>query len=278
MVYQIGNRRLSVISSLFCGRVNDVHICCEEGQGSESYVTLLVIKDRQTARAVVELAAGNDSRMPWLEAFPWRDEYCLLFEYRSPRPIREFFLINEYPGMDRWEKLGLGMVVRCMEESACSHAFLYLLLKQEQFHIDANGEIYVNYFLDLDMLDTGVEEGACTCACAELLAGWMGELGCPKSPELLLRKVDRAAYRSFRELYQDVKLIVSPEKKRGVIPRIIAWGYERRNLGFRLLVLFSFLLAAVALVTLVSQIVSGDVGWFRLLFHTFEKIGTETLS
>ena len=90
--------------------------------------------------------------------------------------------------------------------------------------------------------------------------------------------MDRAAYHSFRELYQDVKLIVSPEKKRGVIPRIIAWGYERRNLGFRLLVLFSFLLAAVALVTLVSQIVSGDVGWFRFLFHTFEKIGTETLS
>lgn len=227
---------------------------------------------------VVELAAGRDNRIPWLKVFSWRDGYCLLFEYRSPRPTRESFLINEYSGMDRWRKLELGMVVRCTEESTRSQAFLHLLLRQEQSHIDTDGEIYVNYFLGLDMLDTGVEEGACTYACVELPAEWMGELGCPRSPELLLRKMGRVAYRSFREPYQNVKLIVSPERKQGVIPRIIARRYKRKDLGFRLLVPFSFLLATVVLITLVSQIVNDDVGRFRLLSHTFEKTGTGTLS
>ncbi len=295
MVYQSGKRRLPVISTLFRGSVNDVHICCDEGSKSHSYVTLLVIKDRKTARIVVELEtrmaaereAGKDGQMPYLEAFPWQDQYCLLFEYRSPRPVREFFVEQAaLKDGETWEKLALGMVLRCMEESIRSYAFLYLLLKQEQFHMGADGEIYVNYFLDLEGLDAAMEEGQCVCACAGLLADLLeeyrrehpGKHQGKQNPELLEKKAERSAYRSFWELYQDVKLIASPKKQAGIFTRIKAWGYRRRELGFRLLVILSFALAALALVTLVSQLVTGDVGWFRLLFHTFDQIGTETLS
>lgn len=279
MVYQTGKRRLSVISTLFRGRVNDVHICCDEGTGMNSYVTLLVIKDRLTARAVVELEAGKESQMPYLEAFPWQDQYCLLFEYREPRPILEFFVEQaDLKAGEMWEKLAVGMVSRCMEESIRSNVYLDLLLKQEQFHIGADGEIYVNYFLDLAELDAAAKEGQCVCACASFLAGLLEEHQGKRNPELLLKKAERSAYRNFWELYQDVKLIASPKKRPGIITKFKAWGYRRQALGFRLLVILSFVLAALALVTLVSQLVTGDVGWFRLLFHTFDQIGTETLS
>lgn len=278
MVYQFGNRRLLVISSLYRGQVNDVHVCCEEGAAIKSHLLLLVIKDRQTARTVVEMEAGRGGEMPYLESFPWQDKYCLLFEYRSPRPVREFLVGNPDLGKgERWEKLALGIVLRCMEESVRSHAFLFLLLKQEQIHMGVDGRIYVNYCLDLEGLDPEVGEGACVCACAEFLGGLMRELYCGSNPELILRKADRRTYRNFRELYQDVRLICSPKNRPGMAARVKAWGYRRQEQGFRLLAVLCFFLAAVALVTLVSQLATGDVAWFRLLFHTFERIGTETL-
>lgn len=278
MVYQVGDRRLFVVSSLLQGQVNDVHICCEEGSRSKNYMTLLVIRDRQTARTIVEMTAGKKSHMPYLEAFPWRDQYCLLFEYRSPRPVCEFAVGN--PGLEHdagWEKLALGIVLRCMEESTRSNPFLYLMIRQNQIHLGTDGEIYVTYCLNLEEFDASVEERQCVCACAVYLANLMEESGCKKSPELLLRKAERSAYQNFRELYQDITLIFSPERRSGIISRIRAWGYRRREFGFKLLVVLCFLLAAAALVTLLSQLVTGDVGWFRLLFHTFDQIGTETL-
>ena len=91
------------------------------------------------------------------------------------------------------------------------------------------------------------------------------------------KKISRKSYDRFTELYKDIRITAVPKKKRGIRKRIKAWFVRRQDGLFRLLLCICLFLAILALVSLISQLLFGDIPWLRLLFNGFKTIGTESL-
>ena len=130
------------------------------------------------------------------------------------------------------------------------------------------------------------EERSCAACCAQLLMELLAEPAEGgrrsrrrklKSFELLQKKSQKNSYTGFAELYQDIKLTALPSAKVPLRGRLgHAWQSKRDGL-FRVLLVLCILLAAAAVVMLVSQLIFGDVPLLRLFHHTFDVIGTENL-
>lgn len=59
--------------------------------------------------------------------------------------------------------------------------------------------------------------------------------------------------------------------------RIRVWFARRQDVLFRILLCICLILGGLALVSLISQLLFGDIPWLRILFNGFKTIGTESL-
>lgn len=277
MIYENGKRRLSVISILHRGRVNDICICRDVSDRSGIFYTLLVIKEHETVLKIVRLTADWESKngKPDLEMFSDGSQYCLLFEYRQERPISRFFA-----GIDHLEDAVtclVRLVETCILAQRLPAPFLYLILVQKLVQIGPDGELYFTYGMDLEELDESAGEEDCTLVCAgfvlELAAGTRR---LEKRLSLVDKKLSRQAYRNFAELYRDLKVVKDLDKESHWI-QLLHWFMRIRGRLFKLFLCLCLLIALLAFITLLSQLLTGDVAWFKFLFHTFDQIGTETL-
>lgn len=278
MIYQHGELMLETVGVGLRGTVNNVFLCRDIGSPLGTLYTLVVVFDRVCAKRMTALmeAPRADLRegKPYLATFTNNEELCYLFPYRPDRRIATFaegqLLTNHLK-----ETCCINVMMECLS-TLLPHPLLYLVLLQNDLHMEKDGTVYFSYCFDLSQLNAGNDEQACTTLCAqrmlELLA--TNKRKKLKSYLLLQKRSTNSSYTCFPELYRDIRITAVDPKKENWMKRIRSYlGRNKDNL-FRVLLTISVIMVVLMLLIVVSQALFGDVPIFRLFKNAFEVIGT----
>lgn len=279
MVYQAGGLTLEVVQEVFCGRVNDVVTCRDTSSLSELYYTVLVIRDRGTAKRLLAIyeSAGDAARETYVRGMTWRDCFLMVYPYRAARPVGQFFR-TEVDKLSECEALCMNIVTECIA-SGVPYPILYLQLAQEQVHIQRDYEVYFGYKLDLAELSGGKGEQECASLCAKKLFLLLNDVSTERtaSYRLLEMKNRKEGYLRFTDLYKDLKAAAIPLEKEHFFARVKAFFSRNQDRMFRGLLVLCTSCGVVALIMILSQIIFSDIPLVRLFVNTMKQIGTESL-
>lgn len=279
MFYQSDRMKLERTRVVLQGAVNDVYICKDHEAKGEILYTLLVIKDHHIAKTyleIFELSAGKGQKA-YVESFSDQGHFCMVFPYRSERPLQSFYMGNTYLPEES-EKICTELILACMS-SGLPYPILYLVLTQGQIHLAQDHSLYFGYQFDLKELDQYKGEKECVLACARVLRGLLASKATVKgfTFRVLVKKIERESYRHFAELYKDVRLTSAPEKQKGMMRRLVSWLNKYRQGLTRILFILCILAVVLAVLSLISQLLFGEVAWLRLIINGFKVIGTQSL-
>jgi len=279
MFYQSQKMKLQSIRVVKQSKVNDILICRDLNTAAKTLYTLLVIKEHLTARKYLEAfeRAGLSAQDSYIESFSDNGAFCMVFAYKQERPIQDFYTGSAYT-LAECEEVCINVIMTCMT-SNLPYPVLYLILRQNQFHLSKDHTVYISYQIDLEKLDVEKTERDCAVECAALLR----ELLRPKASQkafsyrLLEKKITRKSYDRFTELYKDIRITAAPGKKMGILRRAVRWVKLNQDGIFHVLLVVCVILAVLAALSLISQLIFGDIPWLRILFNGFKTIGTESL-
>ena len=279
MVYQSQKMKLECVRTVRQNDINDILICQDLNTAARNLYTLLVIKEHQTARQYLEVfeRAGMSAQDSYIDSFSDRGAFCMVFEYKQERPLQNFYMGESYT-LAECEAVCINVIMACIT-SNLPYPLLYLLLKQEQLHLSKDHTVYFSYQIDLADLDPEKSERDCAVACASVLKELLRPKASQKafSYKLLEKKISRKSYDTFTELYKDIRIAGVSGQKQGIRKRIKAWFARRQDGLFRILLCICLVLGVFALVSVLFQLIFGDIPWLRILFNGFKTIGTETL-
>lgn len=282
MVYHTDGMILSPVREVFRGEVNDVLVCQDLRSPVRACYTLIAVKDRSTAKRLLAVmengrreSAGEE---PYLRLFSENDRLCLLFEYREERRL-DRFAEGQLTAMRDREHTAVNLVMACLS-SPLPFPLLFLALSGGNTHLSQDGGVYFTCYFDLARLDESIGEPQCVDRCVEVLLSLLQRSSRRqlKSFELLRKKAKRDAYNAFPELYRDIRITALPEEKTGLRQRIKGAWQRNRDMLFRVLLRVCAVVAVLALVILISQLIFGEFPLLRLFQNTFETIGTEDLT
>lgn len=279
MVYQTGNMLLQEVQRLHQGKVNDVMICQDLAADTQVYYTVMRIKDHTVAKKMVEIVdgAGQNGNKLCIAGFTWQQCHMMVFPYQKERPIKQF-LSSDIQTVKECEQICKNIIVECMA-SGIPYPILFLQLLQEQLHLQKDGNVYLGYCLDLEMLDEEVEERDCVTACGKYLFCLLENINSGKSTsyQLLQYKTMRNGYVKFSDLYKDLHTTASEEEKVSKKKKVKSLFGKVRDRIFGVLLAVSILVFVIALVMLISQVIFADIPFMRAFVNSFETIGTESL-
>ena len=258
---------------------NDIVICEDLSTAARNLYTLLVIKEHQTARTYLEIFehAHLSAQDSYIDSFSEQGAFCMVFAYKQERPLRDFYMGESYT-MTECENICIHVIMACIT-SNLPYPILYLILEQGQLHLSKDHSVYLGYQIDLKDLDSEKNERDCAVACASILR----ELLKPKASQkafsyrLLEKKISRKSYGQLTELYKDIRITAAPGQKRGLRKQIAGWFLRNQDGLFRVLLSLCVVLTVLVVLSLLSQLIFGDIPWLRLLFNGFKTIGTESL-
>lgn len=273
---------LREIRDVFRGEKNDVLICRDENSPTLNCYVLLVVKDRACAKKLVSVFEDNEravpgGRTPYILCFSENELLFLVFDYRPERRLGTFGEAQMDSLFTR-EKVCVNIIMECLS-SILPYPLLYLVLTQDNIHIERDNSIYFTTYFDLSELDEEKDEKSCAARCAEILISILEAFPGrrPKSLMLISRKLDRAAYQSLPELYIDLKATSVKEEKRNFRAALKELWVKMRDRLFRVLLAACIVLVAISLLFLVSQLIFGDIPILRIFENSFDVIGTESL-
>ena len=280
MTYKSRDTSYTVISTVLEGEVNDCYIARPEGTRDGREFTLIVIKDHETVRTMIEIKSrtgnpGSDGAL--VDSFTNGNLYIMVFPYRQERPLDSFFVGEAYT-LSRCEDICTNLMITCI---SCNipYPLLYLILSQRLINLARDDSIYLSYGVDLKDLDNQKTERDCAVKCADIMLSVLETKSGEKniSYELLSRKSENNSYNRFTELYRDLRIAAVPVKKQSIPLRIKSFFYRNADTLFGILFWVSLILGIIALVLLLTQLVWGDVPFLRIFFNSFKNIGTESL-
>ncbi|MCD8326453.1 MAG: hypothetical protein LUC90_07155 [Lachnospiraceae bacterium] len=280
MIYQSQLMKLLCVRTIKSNTVNDVLVCRDLNSAAGTLYTVLAVKAHETVKLCLEMfrMRGISEKDVCVHSFSDQGVFCMVFEYKPERPLSDFYTGRFYT-LQECEAICVQVIMACIT-SGLPYPFLYLVLKQGQLNLSKDHSVYLGYQIDLQELDITKTERDCVVKCAGILRGLLKPKASSKafSYRLLEKKIDRRSYTSFTELYKDIRVAAAPEKKKGIIKRLKAWFVRRQDIVFRILMYLCVVLAVFVLVSVVTQLLFGDVPWLRLLFNGFKTIGTESLT
>jgi hypothetical protein len=266
---------------MFKNEINDVVICQDQASAARPYYTLVAVKDRKTAKALISVFERQSRDMDepaYIKCFSHNEQLCYLFPYHVERNLESF---AEGQGTNRFvrESICINLVLACLS-SPLPFPLLYLILNQKQVHIEKDNSIFFTYSFDLRELNANIDEAGCTVRCVKILLDILQEPGrrSLKSFELLRKKTDSRSYRQFTELYRDIRISALPERKSKFFSRLRSFWEERKDVLFRILLVVSIVSAVIALLMLLSYLIFGDFMLLRLFGGSIDKIGTEEIN
>jgi hypothetical protein len=279
MIYESGNMRLLTVSTRSIGEVNDCYICRDISSSGGMLYTVIIVHQHEVVRKVLEMFKLSDrsGEGVLIQDFSIGDGHALVFPYHRERPLLEFYEGNSM-SLAQCEEVCINTILACIT-SDLPYPILYLLLKDGQLNLAGDKSVFLSYELDLEKLDETKTESDCTGECAAILL----ELLRPKSGQkatsfyLLDKKVANGSYDRFTDLYRDITIAAVTNKK--LTPFVLFKLWLRRNSDTIIGIMFwlSIILAVIALSILLSRLFLGGSSWFRLLYNTFKRIGTESL-
>jgi len=275
MIYQIGNMSLNCIREVFRCDADNVGICQDINASSDTYYTLVTIKDHGIAKEIIESYEKEGKK--FLATAPHPDGFLILFPYNSERRLSQFYIGTRFSS-EECEKICVNLIMECMRADI-PYPLLYLILDQDQIDLGKDCSISFGYGLDFSAYDTTIGERDCANKCAQIVYDIIEPKAQSKamSYELMKRKVPKKVYRHFSEIYHDVKITTEAEAKPGILKR--AKAFLSRNIGrfFKILLILCGVLAVIVLLMLLTQLIVGDISFFRLFRNPFKEIGTESM-
>lgn len=262
---------LEKIGCIYEGAVNDVYICCDSEEDRNSQRVLLLVKDREVARTMAGFTGFGDVRIcADKKGIGW------IVPYQVRRPILTFYQ-GENWSLEERQFVWRNCVAGCMA-SRIPRPVLYLMLKQGQMNLDAGRRIYFSWYLNLEELNTLVTEMECVDACARILVELMEQTAKKDRIclELLKKKIKRKAYRKFEELMLDLQY-GGGRKGRCLSKKRLCVDEKQEHKYARVLFVVAAVLFSLAVIFFVSQLVFGDIPFFRIMGNSLERIGSESL-
>lgn len=279
MYYQTQKMYLECIRIVKKSPVNDILICQDRSTASGGLYTLLVIKDHVTAKKYLEIfeQAGISSEDSYVESFSDNGCFCMVFDYKNERPLDRFYSGESYT-LAECEEICINLILACIS-SKLPYPILYLILKQNQIHLSKDHGIYFSYQIDLTELDEKKGERECAVQCSFILKDLLKPKASQKafSYRILEKKVSRRSYSRFTELYKDIRITAAPDKKKGLRKLLSEWLKRHQDTLFRILLWLCLTVFLIASVSLLSQLLLGDIPWLRIIINGFKEIGTESL-
>lgn len=275
MIYQIDNMSLNCIREVFKCDANDVCICRDINATTDTFYTLLIIKDHGLAKTIIENFEQTGHKHPLTAPHP--DGFMMVFPYKSERELSKFYMGSLFSNED-CEKICINLIIECMSADL-PYPFLNLILRQGRINLGKDCSISFGYDLDLSGYDTSITQRDCVGDCAT----WVLRILEPKadekalSYELMRRKVPHHGYQSFTDLYRDVKITTEAETKPGKIKRFKAFLRRNAGRGFRIFIVLCGILVVITLLMLIAQLIVGDIPLFRIFTNPFTEIGTESM-
>ncbi len=258
--------------------VNEVTVCRDMEDSSGALYSVVEVHDHEVVRKFLsiyrETGDPDESDMTVMHK---DGVFCVVFPYVKERPLSAFYR-GDSVSLNECEEICINTILACMT-AKLPWPILYLVLAQGQVHLSRDNNVYLGYEVDLADLDIRRNEHDCTVQCARLILGLLESKSSEKAMSFLLlqKKISKSSYRRFTELYKDVRIAASPKQKKGIWNRIKAWYYRNKDTMFRILLVISVILMGIALVSILTQLIFGDVPWLRFFIRSFEHIGTESL-
>lgn len=279
MVYQSQKMNLECLQIVKKSRVNDICVCRDLSTAAGNLYTLLMIKEHQVAKAYLEVfeQAGMSAQDSYIHNFSEQGVFCMAFEYKQERPLSKFYAGGSYT-LAECETICENLIMTCMM-SNLPYPILYLILKQGQINLARDHSVYLGYGIDLTELDTKKTERDCAVQCASIIRELLSSKKAQKafSYRLLEKKISRKSYDRFTELYKDIRITAAPKKEKGIRRKLMRLWNKNQDTVFRILLVICVVLAVLAAVSLICQLVFGDIPWLRIFFNGFKVIGTESL-
>jgi hypothetical protein len=280
MIFESARQRLSVVKTSLNSEVNDVYICRDLRSSANDLFTVIAVHEhllvKQLLTILQDTPRGTADSI--IDTFSYQGDFIMVFPHKSERPLSMFYMGEAYP-LTRCEDIALNILIACIG-SSLPRQLLYLILTQGQVNIGSDDEIYFGYQIDLKEFDMEIGEKECVYACANILLSVLEPQSSDKtiSYQLLSRKTENRSYARFSELYRDIRIAAVPKKKRGLRARIRDLFMRNRDTLFGIVLRISTVLVIIALLSLISQILFGDVLWLAFLYNHFKIIGTENLA
>lgn len=277
MVYQIKNMLLNVTQELSKGDVNDVVICQDLSAVTKIFYTVLIIKKHEVAKRLLKIYEKADSERTYVTKGTYKDNYLMVYPYDEERRLKNFFGTGIY-NLVECEKLCSEIVIECVT-SKIPYPIMYLQLLQNRINISRYREIYFSYTLDLKELSETIGEKECVTICAKTIFSLLDKVMDEDnvSYTLIKKKIKREGYTQFIDLYKDIQAATLTLERRNIGVRVKAFFEKNRERIFRTVLVICLTVGFIALIMLLSQLIFGDIVFYRFFINTFKKIGTESL-
>ena len=278
-VFESGNMRLQVLSTRLIGKVNDCYICKDLASSGGTLYTVIVIKEHELVRRVLELFRLSDrqGRNTLIEGFSSGENHVLVFPYHKERPLKDFYEGDAYT-LAQCENICINTILTCMS-SDLPYPVLNLLLRQGQLQFSADQSVYLGFMMDLTEFDPDIKERDCVRECARILLKILEPKSGQKATSyyLLEKKTANDSYDRFTDLYRDITIAAVTTKKVTIFTVIRLWFKRNGDTIMGIFLWICLILGIFALSIVVSKLFLGGTSWLRLLFNTFTRIGTESL-
>ncbi len=280
MIFESSKARLSVVKVSLKNEINDVYVCRDIRSSAKTLYTVIAVHDHTIVKQILnmlqETAYSKSDRI--IDTFTSEGDFVMVFPYQQERLLDKFYMGKSYP-ITRCEDIAMNMLIACIG-SHLPWSLLYLVLEQRRVNIASDDEIFLGYEIELADFDPDIGERNCVYSCAKIILDILEPQSSDKtiSYQLLSRKVANSSYSRFSELYRDIRIAAVPKKKRGIIARLKNWFMRNRDRFFAILLRVSVVLAIIAILSLISQLIFGEVLWLAFLYNHFEIIGTENLA
>lgn len=275
MIYRSNKMTYVPVMQVLKGEANDIFICRDAVSGQKNYYTFLVIHDHEIVKRLLRVMERScHGCQCCVEIFQQDDVYCAVFPHVRERYLKSFYMPAQITSKTRGE-ICENLILACML-SRLPYPLLYLALEQEQVHLRKDNSVELGYTVELDELDekTGERECARQCAMAlrELLEPGKGRESI--AYRFFMKKWD---YETFGSLYRDLRLVKGTLQRQGRLAqlRLLFQNYQKGLLRFLRIICIGVMI--LAMISLLSRAVWGEIPFLRILVNHFRVIGTESL-
>lgn len=269
-----------IVREVWNSEVNDVYVCQDKNESTAPYKIIWLVKDRRIAKELMGTLGGACE-----ERFMHNEAAGFVFAYGGERPLGRFYLNAVQSDAASASRIWLELVVKCMT-SGLPPAVLNVLLKQRQFHIGADGDIWLGCFPDLSEYDSqaGEKENVVLCATCimELIeSGFAAKtVGTAKNIrvlKLIQKKLERNKYQEFMQLYSDIRLMTRRSGQRSRKEQLKDIAASRQDTIYRVLAAVCIVLVCIVILMLAGHLLFGEFSLWKLFHKPLEQIGTESL-
>lgn len=271
---------LKTLSTVKRGTGGEVRICEDTAGKNKNRYTVIALSDHDKAHDVIAAyeAASYIEEPTYLDMYSEDGDFLIIYPYVPERRIDKFYM-GGVLSLRKCEEICVNLIVACMT-SNMPWSLLYLVLTQREIQLSQDGQVSLSYAIDMSDFDIQKGEAECVLECAKILI----ELLAPKADRransyiLLTKKVEKATYYHFTELYKDLKAAMQPIRKGGIFLRLKVWFERNKDTLFRIILRISIVLALFVIITFLTNLIFGDVPWLRIFIRSFERIGLESLT